>query len=250
MTELTWPLAGDGTSPEARYGTNLEAFYQRLSDALAERGFTRSERQLPVGFPTVPGRAVFRMTEATPMPNIAVAFGAGYFSISATPPYKSWEDFRPQVDNFLPLLLAARPEEEQGQAFSSVSVRYVDAFRDHLRGESSRRAFVDDVLGFTTSVPDAIAGQLAADAPYTVFSQLSGLTRGGFELGISIGEATYDGDPTVILDVSVSSEEVPGSEREVLDTLDAEHEVTHSIFAAMSAPIVDRMREAPNDRNA
>ena len=175
IAELRWnqlPQMGAVPAPPAPQGIQqptmfvlghnaVEEFLMRVGGEVYQRGYRLAERLVPPGFPIMPSQAVcrYRSSDANKASTMYQA-GFGTFTVNAVPPYKSWEEFAPVVAGGVDALLAARQPEGNLPQFLSVSLRYIDAFRETLTEGHDVSSFLSDVLGFTVGLPEGSPGKL------------------------------------------------------------------------------------------
>lgn len=187
LTELRWlppglAMPGQLTPQMIQFPTALfanlsksaENFYAKFGNILGAEGFTHSERLVPHGFPPMPFAPVYRYSQSGTRPGEPVfQLGPGVFSAHITPPYKSWDKFRPYVEIGVKALLQARGESERDAQFTNATVRYLDCFTEaYLEGRSESR-FLTEVLGIEINPGPAILKQLAEGKEITPSLQLS-----------------------------------------------------------------------------
>src|SRR5215471_16972408 len=144
--ELRW--GSSGSSFPLPPGSH-EEFFMRFGSRAGAVGYERVERLVPPGFPAPPFQAVYRFRKKAPETGTTLyQVGAGVFTANITPPYESWQEFRPVVEEGVDILLETRNPSEKDTPFTSASLRYIDAFGYQLTEGRSTAAFLRDVLGF------------------------------------------------------------------------------------------------------
>jgi uncharacterized protein (TIGR04255 family) len=160
IAELRWGSPLPTTQPPGGFllGTGLhEEFFMRFGSRAGALGYERVERLVPPGFPAVPFQAIYRFRKKEPEEGTTVyQVGAGVFSANITPPYHSWREFRPVVEEGVRILLETRNPSEKEMPFTSASLRYIDAFGNKFTEGRSTGAFIRDVLGFVVEPPAAV----------------------------------------------------------------------------------------------
>jgi len=222
--------------------SKLEEFFMRFGGECYQLGFQRSERIVPAGFPIVPFQPVYRYKRADTTSTALFQVGAGLFSANAIPPYKSWNEFSPIVSEGIMALLKTRDDAEKEFPFTGVSLRYIDAFSDDLLAGMTADRFINEVLGFSVSLPPAISGLLPPNQAATSFIQLRVPTRAGLLTAINIGEGTVNGSHAVIMDTTVSATtEVRPRIDVVMEALNSARAVIHDMFVSITQPIHKQM---------
>ena len=83
-----------------------EEFFMRFGMQAGLLGYERAERLVPAGFPSMPQQVIYRFRKKPPEEGTSLyQIGTGIFSINITPPYDSWQEFRPVVENGVRILL-------------------------------------------------------------------------------------------------------------------------------------------------
>src|SRR5271166_1956846 len=109
----------------------LEEFFMRFSSSVGALGYDRVERIIPPGFPTPPFQATYRFRKKEQEQELGTTLyqvGGGVFTANITPPYHSWQHFRPVVERGAECLLDTRNPSEKEMPFAPAILRYIDAF--------------------------------------------------------------------------------------------------------------------------
>lgn len=221
-----------------------DEFFMRFGGECYQQGFVRAERLVPPGFPTLPFQPIYRYRPAEASSSSLFQIGAGLFSANATPPYKSWEDFSPIVMSGVKALLNARAEGEQSQAFSSVSLRYIDAYDASFWQGLSFSEFMKQVLGFSINLPPAISSLIPEGKPVTPLIQMSVPLHEGETMNISLGHGFTNGSEAVIMDTTVSaSTEISADAEAIMASLGKARKIIHDVFLQITAPIHNLMEK-------
>src|SRR5579862_288637 len=126
IAELRWPPAGapgqtDGQQPAAvqipaalfAAFSRPDQMFMRFAGLIGAQGFVQSERLVPQGFPGLPFQPIYRYSRTGTKPGEPIfQLGPGVFSAHITPPYNSWDDFRPFLEMGISVLLEAREGAE------------------------------------------------------------------------------------------------------------------------------------------
>lgn len=252
IAEFRWlPLNPQGeeiTNPATilQAGPQGEAFYDSFRRAVAANGYPLSERLIPLGFPHPMHQPIFRFSRDSqgPGPTGSIyQIGAGILSVHALPPYENWEAFRPIISSGLDALIATRLPPSRINAFTSVSLRYIDAFSQELRGERSEREFLSEVLQLDVHLPASLLEEAATPNLVQVAMQLKSRTKSGLDLTLSVGPNVDQGDPQrIVMDTMVSSPTPTECNREsALEVLERAHTCIRSLFVGMTGPIHNLM---------
>lgn len=216
----------------------VEEFFMRFGGACYQAGFQQTERLVPSGFALIPGQAIYRYKKGDANASELLQVGAGIFSANAIPPYKSWTEFAPVVEQGIEALLKARDQSEQEIPFSSVSLRYIDAFGPELLAGREMSAFVTDVLGFSINLPSSVKALTPDGLTATSFIQIKLPVYKGLVVSISIGEGLVNNAPAVIMDtIVVANTEVAPTLKAAMDALNAARAVIHTMFMEMTKPL-------------
>ncbi len=262
IAELRWnqlPQMGAVPAPPAPQGIQqptmfvlghnaVEEFLMRVGGEVYQRGYRLAERLVPPGFPIMPSQAVcrYRSSDANKASTMYQA-GFGTFTVNAVPPYKSWEEFAPVVAGGVDALLAARQPEGNLPQFLSVSLRYIDAFRETLTEGHDVSSFLSDVLGFTVGLPEVVSRKIAVDQKAKPSIQLSVPLANGMRMDMGIGEGMVNNEGAVLMDTTVSAVEPVEADRDaIMAVMNAAHDIIHEVFMEVTKPIQGLMQ--PNER--
>jgi uncharacterized protein (TIGR04255 family) len=221
-------------------GNRLEEFYMRFGGEVFSKGFQRSERVVPPGFPSIQNQVAVRFRKESGSEMLQV--GPGVFAANAVPPYRSWKDFAPCVELGLDCLLRSRHDDEKNLPFNSILMRYIDGFKKaHLVGMSHAQ-FMRDVLGFEIGAPVGVNKWLDGAAPSSVSLQLAGPMTNGMQLALTVADGVIQGESAVVMDMTISTARaVAPNVAEAMKELAAARDVAHDIFLNVTAKIRDVM---------
>jgi len=222
-------------------GTKQEEFYMSIGAALYNRGFNRSERLSPAGFPFMVQQAVYRfMSEAEDKKSVMYQVGYGIFSVHALPPYHSWSKFLPFVTDGVDILLGSRLEADSKLPFEQVSLHYIDFFGQELMQGQDVQSFISGVLGISVVLPEAITRSAASKEIKGLYTKV-GLPIKIGELTLSVGDGRFSGQNGVILDWLASSHEVAADRTAIMGVLGSAHDLIHGSFLELTRPIFQLM---------
>jgi uncharacterized protein (TIGR04255 family) len=220
-------------------GSKLDEFFMRLGSRLHQQGFQAVERLLPPGFSML-HQPVYRYRKAadpSPSPVLCQA-GDGLFSVHGVPPYHSWEEFCPVVENGIRALLEARDSTQKDLPFVNVSLRYIDAFSPELREGRSASEFISQVLGISVSLPEPLTQMLKNGTLPEFALQIGLLASDGARLNLNLNEASVNGVPSVLMDTTCShSEGVVSDLGTVMKVLQSSYKTVHKLFLELTRPI-------------
>ncbi len=233
--------------------TSQEEFFMRFNQGISHnsRGF-QVERLVPQGFPLLPSQPVYRFRE--PSSDAAwkrlYQLGPGIFSAHALPPnYQSWEEFRPFVRGGVLSLVKSRNDSERGENFSTVILRYLDAFGADLVGDYSARGFCEDVLGFHVQVPPVLEKHAKDIAGVVPTIQLAVPLKTGDNIFVTVTETDTSTGRKILMDTMVATRSpVKADDMEtadaVMENLGRCHELTKEVFQNVTNKIRPAMRPA------
>ena len=243
-------LAGGGQFGSA---TSQEEFFMRFNQEVSRNsiGF-QVERLVPQGFPLFPSQPVYRFRE--PSSDAAwkrlYQLGPGIFSAHALPPnYQSWEEFRPFVRGGVLSLAKSRNESERGENFSTVILRYLDAFGADLMGNRTAREFCEDVLGFHVQVPPVLEKHAKDIAGVVPTIQLAVPLKMGDNIFVTVTPTDTSTERKILMDTMVATSSlVKADDAETVDALmenlDRCHKMTTEVFQNVTDKIRPAMRPA------
>ncbi len=254
IAELRWnpqpppsQIAGGGNTPMAVMSVNtnaLDEFFMRFGGEVYQQGFQRAERVVPTGFPFMLFQPVYRYRKATDL-DAAVLYqaGAGMFSANAIPPYQSWDAFSPTVEAGIEAMLKTRSEAETAIPFSSISLRYLDAFGPNFTQGRDIGAFVRDVLGIKLDLPEGLSKHVASGQSVKPAIQLSLPLPNGMTMNVGIGEGMVNNEVTIIMDTTVGTTvETAPDKASAMSALNAARAVIHEMFFDLTKPIEGLMQ--------
>jgi uncharacterized protein (TIGR04255 family) len=227
---------------------NVENFLQTLGGELYQRSYRRTERIVPYGFTPPPFQQICRYRSDTDgKASTLYQAGFGIFSAHALPPYKSWQDFAPVVSDGIDAVLVARDTKEKDAPFTSVSLKYIDAFKEPLTDGNDVAGFLSDVLGFKLSIPDVLQRKIAPNGREKPSVILAVPLANGMRMDLSIGEGAFNGEQAVLMEATVTSDASTPSNRDaVMAAFEQAHEVIHDVFVNITQPIHHLMQPQEN----
>lgn len=225
---------------------DCESFFMRFTGHAFKLGFQQMERLAPHGFPIFSQQPVFRF-RSTNSPGLLYQIGAGYFSVHATTPYRTWDDFSPIIQQGLEALNAARSVAENGLPFSHIGLRYLDAFKEPLTRGLDIASFMSEVLGITLALPKGMSKHILAGHQYKPSLQLQIPMAGEKIMQIGIGEGMSNSEPAFIMDTTVVTTSVIQSDIDVtMGILNSSRAIIHEMFFEVTSPIMELMQ--PTER--
>ena len=173
--------------------------------------------------------------------------GPGVFSANAISPYKSWHVFRPAVVSGIDALLKARGQDEAKIDFSSVVLRYINSFGPQLTGGRSNSKFLADVFDIHVDFPTAIYKYAKDDGQLSSTVNSTFQLRDGKTLQINAGDANVGGSAAILLDFSITQQNIPANSEAVLKALDDARDILHKMFIELTYPIRDKLEPDGED---
>ena len=216
-----------------------EELYANFSKLAATIGFTSVERLIPQGFPALPYRPVYRYHSVSKDSALYPLYqlGPGIFSANIIPPHESWESFRPVVVKGLELLLECIPKSLKVTFFSSVMLRYVDAFKENLVKGMSTYQFISDVLDIKTTLPDSIL-QHCSDKSQIKPTLTFSIPLSIGQMSLMVGEGIVNNENALIMDTTVMSrEKINFDKRQIMKVFDTAHDIIYTSFVGMTEKI-------------
>lgn len=248
VVELRWQqrnVAVQDQAPKNHFGVPLslidggashDDFFMRFGGIVYGLGYVQSERLVPPGFPLMPHQAARRFRKKDGSEVFQV--GPGLFTANCVPPYKSWNEFAPEVASGIGALLEARGEADRALPFTSVTLRYIDAFTTSQMVGTTPQLFMRNVLGFSVELPGAITTHLAQGSDPAVALQLAMPLVGGMTLQLQLAEASVNKQDSLLMDTTVAcAAPVTPTRVDLLAALTSAHDVIHDIFVNMTLPI-------------
>ena len=236
---ITLPLQMAGLN-----ASKLDEFFMRFGGEIYQHGFDRNERLVPPGFPLIIFQPVYRYRKSAGT-DASVLFqaGPGVFSANAIPPYRSWDTFAPVVQAGVEALLKTREETEKTLPFTSVSLRYIDAFTPNLTEGRDIGAFIKDVLGIRIALPEALTKNIQTGKSAKPTLQFALPLSNGMFMNINIGEGFVSNATAVIMDTTVvTTTEVLPDRDAIMTTFNSARAVIHEIFVDITKPIEGLMQ--------
>ena len=198
---------GGQVGPQLITGNAQEGFYLRFGNEAHRLQHSDTERLMPGGFPATLHQPVYRFRQRTAQDQTTTLYqvGPGLFSANAVPPYESWAAFEPVVRNGVQALLASRDQSEVNAPFSAISLRYIDAFTPHHTEGRDVRSFLQDILGISIQVPDALMQHLRTGEAIKPVLQLQIPMQDGYVMNVAFGEGVANDIPAVMMDTTIST---------------------------------------------
>src|SRR5262245_8686023 len=251
VAELRWAPSGDGAMAAGNVtlslGTHAEEFFQRFANLVANAGFTQGERLVPSGVPLLVHHVAWRFRNPVDA-NKLLQVGPGIFSANALQPYRRWRDFEPTIELGVKALLESRSPNETDQAFSSASLRYINAFSGHLLGGKQPAAFINDVLGFKQTLPTPISSLIGSNksewsATANLLGPIAGTTK---TMKLVIGDGKVKAEPAAIFDITVT-EQTPVATGGVMTAFRTSRDIIHKCFLDLTKPLHEAMQPEGTD---
>ena len=213
-------------------GGTHEEFFMRFGSRVGALGYEQVERIVPPGFPSLPFQAIYRFRKKAPEQGTTLyQVGTGVFSANITPPYHSWQQFRPVVEEGVRILLETRNPAEKELSFASASLRYIDAFEKQFTKGRSAAVFIRDVLGFKLQLPAAVCDEVAPSAEIRPSIQLQIPLKSGQQMSFALGEGSVSGEEAIVMDLTVSSEgSISPNISDTMKIFHSAHDVCHRVF--------------------
>ena len=213
-------------------GGTHEEFFMRFGSRVGALGYEQVERIVPPGFPVLPFQAIYRFRKKAPEQGTTLyQVGTDVFSANITPPYHSWEQFRPVIEEGVLILLETRNPAEKELSFGSASLRYIDAFGKQFTEGRSPAVFIKDVLGFELQLPAAVCDEVAPSAEIRPSIQLQIPLKSGQQMSFALGEGSVSGEEAIVMDLTVSSEgSISPNISDTMKIFHSAHDVCHRVF--------------------
>jgi uncharacterized protein (TIGR04255 family) len=219
-------------------GSKQDEFFMRLGAKLHQKGFQAVERIVPPGFMTLLYQPIYRYKQAAEQSSVLYQAGAGLFSAHGIPPYRSWDQFATFVESGFGALIESRDAAEKNTRFSTVSLRYIDAFTPELTEGRPGPVFMADVLGISISLPNVLRGVVKSGSPPQYALQLTLPISQDTALNVNWAEGQVHGKAALIMDTTVTcNRETNPDIAEVMTVLRSAHELVHHVFIELTAPI-------------
>jgi uncharacterized protein (TIGR04255 family) len=224
-------------------GVQIENFLHRFGSEVYKRGFQLTERLAPSGLPLVQNQVISRFRSNDPqLTTVLYQVGLGIFSANATPPYRSWDDFAPRVEDGIAVLLQVRDSEEQATAFKPVTLRYINAFGPELTGGREAGAFLAEVLKIQLNLPEVITEDTSPGASVSPFIRVT-VPKANGVLHVNAGGGVANGVPAIIFDTTFSSTDATAPTTSALmGALHSAHQLLHDMFMQLTEPIRELMQ--------
>jgi uncharacterized protein (TIGR04255 family) len=254
IAELRWnpqplgsQIGGGNNAPIAVMPVNtnsLDEFFMRFGGAVYKHGFERAERLIPTGFPFMVFQPVYRYRKPSEEDaSVLYQVGAGVFSANAIPPYQSWNAFSPKVEAGIEALLRTRSDAEKVIPFSSISLRYLDAFGPALTQGRDVGTFIREVLNIKLDLPVGFSKHVAQGQRVKPSIQLALPLSSGMTMNVGIGEGMVNNEVTIIMDTTVGTTgDTPANKGSVIAALNAARYVIHEMFIDLTKPIEGLMQ--------
>lgn len=248
--QLQQSAAGVPVPLIAMNSSKLDEFFMRFGGEVYQQGFQRAERMVPSGFPLMLFQPVYRYRKSSETDgSVLYQAGPGLFSANAIPPYRSWNEFSPVVQSGIEALLRARDSTELNAPFTSVSLRYIDAFGPDLTEGHDIESFLRDVLGIFVSMPAGLSKLITHGQKVKPLIQLALPLANNMNMNLGVGMGMVNNEVAIIMDTTVSTSEVISADiTSVMTTLHAARAVIHELFFNLTAPIQHLMQPLENEQ--
>jgi uncharacterized protein (TIGR04255 family) len=221
-----------------------EEFFMRFGSRAGALGYGQVERLVPPGFPASSFQAIYRFRKNAPEQGTTLyQVGTGVFSANITPPYRSWEEFGPVVEQGLRILLETRNPAEKELPFTSATLRYINAFGKQFLERRSTTLFIRDILGFELKPAPAVCDEVAPRGEIRSAIQLQVPLKSGQQMSLGLGEGSVSGEDAVVMDITVSSEgSLQPNTSEIMTVLHSAHDVCHRVFVGTTRKLSQIMQ--------
>ncbi|MCE8035909.1 TIGR04255 family protein [Billgrantia tianxiuensis] len=248
IAELTWDqheeYAGQDPS-EPVYHQAYEETFNEFLDKVGERGYTRSERLIPANFPCPPAQVVLRARHSNYRKGKDVAsrtlyqMGMGVFTVNAVPPYESWEEFSPLVEDGLEDFLHMSLPGGQPEGFR-LKLRYINAFGKDLVSDKSHKDFLQDALGVSVNLPETVIDQVDGQFELPLLDVVLPLGFGNMKLRFAKGLA--NDEQVYIFDLTISySQEYKSDLSEIMQAFSMGRNSIHHVFINITKNLHKKM---------
>ena len=216
------------------------AFFFQLGAKLAAAGFGGVEQLQPFGI-SIPFQPSYRFKKADLSSPTLFQSGTNIFTVNTTPPYQTWAQFRPSIEIGIRALIETRLNNDP---FLSISVRYIDLFKEDLTGGRSIGKFLSEVLDVELTLPQSVLNNLPPDGEVRPHLSLTIPLKSGMTMMLNLLEGSVGGDRGVVMDTVVSSinKAIPSEVESVMATFDDAHDIIRSIFLGMTKKIHGSMK--------
>lgn len=242
VAELRWGSGGIVAGPPGAgqvvmvTAGQYEEFFMKFGSKIGTLGYERIERIIPPGFPAPAFQATYRFRKKQPEQGTTIyQVGGGVFSANITPPYHSWEQFRPVVEQGVECLLETRNTSELQTPFAPAILRYIDAFGSKFTEGRSVASFIQDTLGFKVSLPESLRSEMAPNAEAKPLLQLAIPLKSRQQMNLVLAEGIVAGEQAIVMDVSVLHETaIPPNTKDVMASFDTAHDSIHRVFVGVT----------------
>ena len=222
----------------------IEEWFMQFGAKISADGYSRFERLVPTGFPLMPFQPVYRFRKNAPEDGTSLyQLGPGLFTANITPPYKSWDQFQPIVNNGVEKLLQSRTNTENAEPFRTVLLRYIDAFGPEFLAGESAVDFLANKLGFKLELPEIIKKFAKPSSPIQSALNFGVPLNNNFFMSINVGEGIANGRRAVVMDTTVATTvPVECSLEKVMQTFNEARLIIHETFIEITKPISSIMQ--------
>lgn len=219
--------------------SKLDEFFMRFGGEIYQNGFQKTERLVPSDFPLMLYQPVYRYRKDSETDGaVLYQTGPGIFSANAIPPYKSWDVFSPVVRSGIEALLRSRDDAEKESPFTTVSLRYIDAFGPKLTQGMDVETFLRDTLGVSIGLPEAISKVIAPNMKVKPHIQLQLPINDNTIMNLTLAEAMVNNDLSIIMDSTVvTSGDIAPTADVVMNSLNESRNIIHDMFINLTTKI-------------
>ena len=216
---------------------STEQFLQRFAVEMDDLEFRNSERLFPQDAPLFPNTPAIRYRRRAGEPPL-IQIGNGIFTANGMPPtYSHWGGFKPTLSSGVEALLRSRDASERTQPFTSVTVRYIDAFPEEFWGGKTADSFISAVLGFTLNIPSGLDEHRDKERPISMNQQFRVPLVDGGLINVYVGDGVSNNVPAVVLEVAVEFLDVEPTVEAAMERFEHAHKLINEMFVAMTSDI-------------
>ena len=219
-----------------------EESFSRFANRVGEKGFGLSERLAPLGFPLLPFTVVYRFRKPPSAgENYLYQMGPGLFSANALPPYRSWDSFRPIVEEGIRALLESRHPTEHGP-FASVKLGYINLFTEEFTEGRRSFRFLTDVLGMKLDLPNTLKEQTSDIDSVQAGIQFSMPLRNGLLMNLNMQDGTVSTKTGILMSTEVvATRPTPPDLVQIMQIFETAHDSIRVTFVDLTQKLSAKM---------
>jgi len=242
IAELRWNVATQMLSANSvqipeYVKVSDEHLFRNFAEKVAPLGYNQVERLLPPGLPFFPFQPVYRYRKENSSSDPTLyQIGSGILSVNITPPYDGWNNFQHIIKQGIDLLLESQPQDTAEKiSISSLSLRYINAFKSDLTQGEKVNSFLINTLGFNIQLPSVLLEQATSGDDIKPLLKLIIPLQENQQMTLVMAEGKINEEDAILMDITVSVNSEPNlSANALMNAFNGARKSIHTVFCKLT----------------